>query len=90
MMEVTPVNSGAKPASRLDDYFALQSGRDLVQGCLKRVEDYASHVERTGRLATWKRAYKNRYVGTIEGSRLRTGGDKNQFVMTQHNHLSLS
>jgi hypothetical protein len=80
-------SSAGGKVSRIDDYFALKSGRELVTGCLERIEDYASHVERTGRLATWKRAYKNRYIGTIEGSRLRTGGDKNQFVLTQHNHL---
>ena len=74
-------------SSRLEDYFALKDGGELVNACLKRFEDYASHVERTGRLSTWKRAYKKRYVGTIEGSRIRMAGDKNQFLITQVNHL---
>ena len=46
-------------STRLEDYFALKDGSELVNACMKKIEAYASHVGRTGRLATWKRAYKN-------------------------------
>jgi len=48
-----------KVYSGIQDYFALQQGREFVNECFKRMEDYRSYIERSGRLSTWKRCYKN-------------------------------
>lgn len=77
-----------KGYSRIDDYFALKRGRDFVDECFKRMDDYRSYIERSGRLSTWKRCYKNYYLGGIDNARMRQGGEKNQFVLAQVNHFA--
>lgn len=77
-----------KVHSHLSDYFALKVGSEFVEECFKRMDDYRSHLERSGRLSTWKRVYKNYYLGGMENARLRQGGDKNQFIMAQVNHFA--
>lgn len=77
-----------RKTSKLSDYFALQTGSDLIAECFKRIDDYHRYVESTGRLSTWKRSYKNFYLGGIENARLKTGGEKNQFVLAQVNHFA--
>lgn len=77
-----------RKSSKLSDYFALQTGSDLIAECFKRIDDYHRYIESTGRLSTWKRSYKNFYLGGIENARLKTGGEKNQFVLAQVNHFA--
>lgn len=77
-----------KVRSNLGDYFALKTGREFVEACFKRLDDYRSYIERSGKLSTWKRVYKNYYLGGMENARLRQGGDKNQFIMAQVNHFA--
>jgi hypothetical protein len=77
-----------KQHSKLTDYFALKTGREFVEAAFKKMDDYRSFLERSGRLSTWKRVYKNYYLGGLENARLRQGGDKNQFVMAQVNHFA--
>lgn len=77
-----------KTRSKLTDYFALKVGSEFVEDCFKRLDDYRAYLERSGRLSTWKRVYKNYYLGGIENARLRQGGEKNQFVMAQVNHFA--
>ncbi len=74
--------------SQMGDYFALKVGREFVDECFKRRDDYSAYNERSGRLSTWKRIYKNMYLGGVENARLRQGGDKNQFVIAQVNHFA--
>lgn len=77
-----------KQRSQLSDYFALKTGREFVEACFKRLDDYRMYIERSGKLSTWKRVYKNYYLGGQENARLRQGGDKNQFVISQVNHFA--
>ncbi len=88
MASVTDMDRIGGPPTRLEEYFALKGGRELIDECLDRVEKFHAHIEQTGRLSTWKRSYKNYYLGGIENGRLKTGGDKNQFVMAQVNHFA--
>lgn len=77
-----------KQRSKLSDYLFLKTGREFVEGCFKKMDDYRSFLERSGKLSTWKRVYKNYYLGGMENARLRQGGDKNQFIMAQVNHFA--
>jgi hypothetical protein len=77
-----------KKVSQLSDYFGLKVGREFVSACFEKIDQYQSHVERSGRLSTWKRCYKNYYLGGIENAKLKSGGEKNQFVLAQVNHFS--
>jgi hypothetical protein len=77
-----------KQRSQMTDYFALKTGREFVEACFKRLDDYRSYIERSGKLSTWKRVYKNYYLGGMENARLRQGGDKNQFILAQVNHFA--
>lgn len=88
MALVTDMNQVGGAPSRLEDYFALKQGRELVAECFDRIDKYHAHVESTGKLATWKRSYKNYYLGAIESGKLKTGGDKNQFILAQVNHFA--
>lgn len=72
----------------VNDYFGLKSGDELVNALLKKADDYYSHVEKTGRLGTWKRMYKNYYLGSLENARIKTGGDKSQYLLVQVNHFA--
>jgi hypothetical protein len=87
-VQTTDMSRVGPAPTRLDDYFALKTGRDLVNECLDRVEKYHRSLEESGRLAMWKQAYRNYYLGGIQGARLRTGGDKNEFVLAQVNHYA--
>lgn len=89
-MAIAPAvpSTDQKVRSQLSDYFALKTGQEFVEACFKRLDDYCAHMERSGRLSTMKRVYKNYYLGGIENARLRQGGDKNQFIMAQVNHFA--
>lgn len=77
-----------KQRSRISDYLFLKTGREFVEGAFKKMDDYRSFLERSGKLSTWKRIYKNYYLGGMENARLRQGGDKNQFILAQVNHFA--
>jgi hypothetical protein len=77
-----------KQRSKLSDYIWLKTGRELIEGLFTKMDQYRSFLERSGKLSTWKRVYKNYYLGGMENARLRQGGDKNQFVMAQVNHFA--
>ncbi len=77
-----------KQRSKITDYLFLKTGREFVEGAFKKMDDYRSFLERSGKLSTWKRVYKNYYLGGMENARLRQGGDKNQFILAQVNHFA--
>ncbi len=84
-----PSPNNEKPErSQLSDYLFLKTGREFVEGAFKKMDDYRSFLERSGKLSTWKRVYKNWYLGGMENARLRQGGDKNQFILAQVNHFA--
>lgn len=85
--DIPPGNESRK-FNGLQDYFALKKGREFVEEAFKRRDDYRAYLERSGKLSTYKRVYKNYYLGGVENARLRQGGDKNQFVMAQVNHFA--
>ena len=88
MASVTDMNiAGANP-SQLEDYFALKNGQELIEACFDRIDKYHRHIEATGKLSTWKRSYKNYYLGGIEHGKLQTAGEKNQLIIAQVNHFA--
>ncbi len=89
-MAIAPsaLSQDQKTRSMISDYLFLKTGREFVEGAFKKMDDYRSFLERSGKLSTWKRVYKNYYLGGMENARLRQGGDKNQFIMAQVNHFA--
>lgn len=85
---VAPTPSGDHKRSQINDYVWTKTGRELIEGLFKKMDDYRSFIERSGKLSTWKRIYKNYYLGGMENARLRQGGEKNQFIMAQVNHFA--
>ena len=88
MAVVTDMNRAGAEPSQLEDYFALKNGRELDAACFDRIDKYHRNIEATGKLSTWKRSYKNYYLGGIEHARLQTAGEKNQLVIAQVNHFA--
>lgn len=73
---------------RVDDYFALKNGDDLVTRLLEKIADYQQFIEQAGYLSLWKRSYKNYYFGLINNGRIKTGGEKNQYLLAPINHYA--
>lgn len=69
-----------------DTYFVNLPDEQIAEACMQRVDDYFSHLTRSGVLALWKTSYNAYYNSEIVGGQINRTGAQNEFSNLNVNH----
>lgn len=69
------------------EYFASKPTNEIGNELMERVEDYYRHVETTGRLRIWFKAYDMFYNAYFDGGEILVAGESGEFLLMTVNHF---